>query len=66
MLMFPVTPKELKKCYQSTPIMFGVKTTSQHFNLGFGALPGMWTDDASQMLCLAEVLIACGGKVSSD
>lgn len=26
----------------------------------------MWTDDASQMLCLAEVLIAYNGRVDSD
>lgn len=26
----------------------------------------MWTDDASQMLCLIETLIAYNGKVNSD
>lgn len=66
MLKFPVTPSEIQKCYQSAQLLSGTRKTSEHFNLAFGALPGMWTDDASQMLCLIETLIAYNGKVNSD
>ena len=32
----------------------------------FGLAPGMWTDDTSMMLCLAQSLIECGGFDAKD
>eukprot|EP00703_Trepomonas_sp_PC1_P003787 JAP92819.1 ADP-ribosylglycohydrolase [Trepomonas sp. PC1] len=53
---FPETKKQYQQTFQSEQVVDCCPKTCQNFNLGFGALAGMWTDDSCQMLCLAEVL----------
>ena len=52
---FP-TEEEYRAMYKSETILSCAKLTNNHYNLVFGGLAGMWTDDSCQMMCLTEVI----------
>ncbi|CAL6063396.1 ADP-ribosylglycohydrolase [Hexamita inflata] len=57
-LQFPSDVKDYEKSYDSKNIMVNSECTNTHFNFNCSCLAGMWSDDSSQMIALAEVLIA--------